>query len=139
MSYSTINRRKIQHKVNRLFHALNSNLANDELWRGRFFVRQYAAPRFEISGDRTLAQLYIQYRIYDKKTRKYQEVFTESFELTWGGAYRFWLSVNNFIVETIKVWNEEPRPSIQTAEDWTKIEIPLDQYVSCGWPIALPH
>ena len=63
----TWNYKKIQRKVNKIVRKLNKQIEDDELWKGRFYIRQvkrYMKPFDDMSGvdDAFL------FEMYDKKT-----------------------------------------------------------------------
>lgn len=111
--------RKIQRKVNKIVRKLNKQIEDDELWKGRFYIRQvkrYMRPYYDRSG---IDDAFL-FEMYDKKTgmkqlsnRWYSYFVLKTFnKLTW--------DLNNFIVDYVKVWQEDPRPNINNAIDYRK-------------------
>ena len=85
-------------------YAITKKLIKDPLWRGRFYVRRLKSE-FELFHDHSGGLLFITIRIFDKKTRKYKDISTDCMDMQ---IYMFeW--INNFIVNEVKVWeNEDP-------------------------------
>ena len=103
------NRKVHQRAVNRVIRKINESIKRDELWRGRFFIRQYEShfPRYEDgSGNQLLCVL----RFYDHKTQKYMDMCASSNQIFIHGGWETWNAMNNFIVRRLNVWkNEDPR------------------------------
>ena len=106
-----------QRAVNRVIRAINENVARDDLWQGRFFVRQWSARPVGYE-DGSGMELWIELRFYDHKTRKYMPMWMRSNEIIiWGGS-KIWQAMNDFIIEDIDVWrNEKP---YNEKIDWTR-------------------
>ena len=93
-----------QRAINRVLRAINQNVYNDDLWMGRFFVRQY---RREVRCYDGYMSMYVELRFYDHKTQKYSSEFLTSNDIIlWGGS-KIWSLMNDFIVEDIDVWRTE--------------------------------
>lgn len=60
-------RRTYQRKLNKLIKEVNKNIANDNLWRGRFEIRQKDAW-FEKFEDGSGGILFTVLRLYDKNS-----------------------------------------------------------------------
>ena len=71
------NRKTHQRKLNKVIKALNKNIENDDLWMGRFFIRQYSAEFYKYE-DGSGGELYVYLRFYDKKDKKYMEYYGDS-------------------------------------------------------------
>ena len=97
-----------QRAVNKVVRELNKNIENDNLWQGRFFMRQYARKIVSFGNEGML--LWLEMRLYDKKTKRYVRWFCDSNDvIIWGGS-KTWRRMNDFIVEDLDVWhNEDPR------------------------------
>ena len=65
---TSLNKKKHQRAMNALVRDMNKNIATDDLWRGRFYVRQIYAPQWYIYNDRSGAELFVHLKFYDKKT-----------------------------------------------------------------------
>ena len=40
---------------------------------------------------------------------------------------------NEFITEAAEVWSENPRPSTDTAEDWTSAKVNIEKLMAKDW------
>ena len=116
--YKTIDR-----KVNRVARKLNKQLAEDELWRGRFEVRQYQKAVETFSDGSKIGQY--NYRIYDKKTGKFATMgWTSEFRILRSAA--LWSFANDAIIKNFKVWDfdkDDPNYPYNDKTDYTKISI----------------
>ena len=124
------NRKAHQRALNREMRRINNNIANDNLWRGRFVVRQIGGQWK--SYDRLPAQnlpteyyYWVQLVLIDKKTGKFKILCDDSNHWCWG-AHLFW-KMNTFIINDCKVWEEEGREELYDKDkndyrDW-KAEI----------------
>ena len=65
-------RKVYQREFNKRIRALNKNIANDELWRGRFVFLQRDARWWRFS-DGSGGELIVFVRGYDKKTGYYKD------------------------------------------------------------------
>ncbi len=94
-------RKRMQKKCSKIIHALNRNLAQDELWKGRFYVHQWAAE-FERFDDNSGGYLKMMLDIRDKKTGQYSRFYTDNYEI----RYKLWEYVNDFIIYDSHVWDD---------------------------------
>ena len=63
-----MNKKKLHRKVNAYVKAINKNIYNDELWKGRFLIREY---RFQtISYGFNDFTEYFRFILIDKQTSK---------------------------------------------------------------------
>ena len=116
---TSMNRKKHQRALNRVVKSLNEDLAKDELWRGRFFVRQVFSS-WHAYEDKSGFFLVVILRFYDKKTNQYRDVYnTANHFAAWHGYWLF-RKMNSFIVEDINVWANE-NPMIDKT-DYTKVD-----------------
>ena len=99
--------RKLQRRVNAVVRRQNKALEEDNLWCGRFVVRQKQAVIHEYSDKSGWYGRFVM-RIYDKKTGLYKEECFNNYELEHG--WHLWCFVNDFIVQDVKVWEENPSP-----------------------------
>ena len=106
---TTKNRKTHQRKLNRYIKHLNQNIANDNLWKGRFYIRQKMAA-FYIYEDQSGAELKVILEMHDRKTGKICETYGTANALCRCNGYPLWEKMNWFIVEYIKVWDENPSP-----------------------------
>lgn len=120
------NRKVHQRALNSVIKSLNKSIERDDLWRGRFFVRQVSAQwvRYE---DGSGYSLHVVLKCCDRKTRQEWFFRGDSNSLAWGGGYRIWREMNDFIIERVKVWdNDDPR---KDKYDWIKDIEHRDVYV----------
>lgn len=115
-------RKNYQRKFNKVVRALNRNIANDDLWRGRFYFFQ-KDMRFEEFEDHSGGMMHIVMRGYDKKTGYYKDFIIEWAPYLTFGGHRIWEMANHFIAEDSGVWYEEPRINRVTAPDWTGVRV----------------
>ena len=78
----------------------------DHLWKGRFYVRQIDSPQWEIFEDKSGGMLYVHFRVFDKVTGKTLDSKWETVNHWINSSDLFWF-VNNFIIDDVKVWEEE--------------------------------
>jgi hypothetical protein len=117
-------RRDYQRKFNKKMRELNQNIMKDDLWRGRFVFLQKDAQWSEFA-DHSGGILIAWVRAYDKQTGYYHDYHIEY--APWMTFFNWHLTMdvgNKFIVEHADVWrNDDSRPSIKTAIDYTKIKV----------------
>ena len=104
-----------QKKVNKWVRAFNQKLREDELWRGRFYVHQERIYHYHTFDDGSGGILGIAFSLNDRKTGMSKEVYFSNYNY-----FHLGLAMNNFIVHDVDVWHENPRPSLDTAVDYTK-------------------
>ena len=126
-------RKAYQREFNKRIRTLNKNIANDNLWRGRFIFLQRDAHWCRFS-DGSGGELTVFVRGYDKKTGYYKDYCLEF--APWLNSVNWHLSMdiaNEFITEAAGVWSENPRPSIDTAEDWTSTKVNVEKLMDKDW------
>ena len=105
-----------QRKINKYVQTLNKNILKDNLWRGRFIVRQTNAY-WEAFDDGSGGVLTVVLEIRDLKTGLYQDFIIDNYDRGW----KLFEKVNKFIVEDSGVWD-----NIQEVKDdktdWTKVK-----------------
>ena len=109
MRYSWLtskDRKRHQRAMNDIMRQINRNVENDPLWKGRFYVRQIASQWSEYE-DKSGAELWVVLRFYDKKTCITKEVAETVNHWRYFNGSHMWWAMNNFIVEDVKVWDEE--------------------------------
>ena len=118
------NRQKHQRRINHFMRLMNKNIENDNLWRGRFVVRQSCAQWLPYE-DNSGWELYVGLKFIDKKTGyTYQYPMRSVNSICWGNAYRIWEKMNDFIIEKCQVWEKEGRDALYSDKtDWTKVKI----------------
>lgn len=109
-------RKKAQAKINKSVRALNKNIINDNLWRGRFIIRQIDAcwDRFE---DGSGGELRVWLEIRDLKTGLYMGFSVDNY----GTGWRLWENCNKFIAEYSGVWNNIDIVK-NDKTDWSKVK-----------------
>lgn len=133
MGWITSSNRKVhQRALNKVVRKLNDCLLADDLWRGRFLVRQGAYQLWYEYEDHSGWELYVTLELHDRLTGKVKTIAdTVNHWCMWGGSHLFW-AMNEFIAEDgpndANAWVLNPRPG--TAEYKTII----DNCVKKGWP-----
>lgn len=108
---SSFDRKKHQRRVNQYVRAINKNIENDNLWRGRFYVHQEGTPWFHIYEDKSGASLeYVCLVITDRLTEKSTKKWDSVNGWCHFGGYRLWSFVNDAIVNIFDVWHSELDP-----------------------------
>lgn len=96
-----------QRALNKLIRQVNKSLEQDELWRGRFMVRQVESPQWICYEDGSGAGLYVTLEFVDRCTGRYWRLYESvNHWRFWGGSY-LWRAMNDFIVERCDVWFEK--------------------------------
>ena len=104
---TTKNRKKQQRAMNKAIREMNNSIKNDSLWLGRFYARQLDGWLEEYE-DRSGANLYVRFRFYDRKTGITRDTSYDSANC-WRCFSHLFFEMNDFIVNTVKVWeNEDP-------------------------------
>ena len=117
--------KKVQRRVNALIKRQNEALAEDELWLGRFYMRQLRRDvwRFEDGSGACVSFLF---EMVDKKTGIRDICRLDNYELRvafkrGGGSWKLFEALNDFIIKKVNVWHEDPAPSLKTAVDYRKV------------------
>ena len=110
-----------QRRMNRAMRDLNKNIEEDNLWRGRFYVHQIARQR-HVYEDGSGMELWVTLELVDRKTGRTKQMF-ESVNYWTSFCSRLFWEMNEFIINDVDVWSEDPRPG--TPEwydnmDWIK-------------------
>ena len=93
----------LQREINRSIRALNDTVANDSLWRGRFYARQQAI-RFATYADKSGVWAIAKIAFIDKQTNVQHIVWLDNKDINGLGkrticGYRIWEVMNNFIIK----------------------------------------
>jgi hypothetical protein len=117
-------RRDYQRAFTKKLRELNKACEDDDLWLGRFVVRQLRSEWYQFE-DNSGGFLIIILRVYDKKTDYYKDYRIEYSKhrktINWVLSMDI---MNTFIVEDLDVWRKEnPRKEIK---DWRKVSVPED-------------
>lgn len=100
-------RKKIQRKVNRTVRLLNNDVRDDDLWRGRFIMRQKDA-RWSLYDDGSGGELFVLIEATDLKTGLKQEKWLNAIRsFSWVFDHQCWRFMNDFIVDEVDVWRAE--------------------------------
>lgn len=120
---STSQNRKVQQRAfNKVVRKINKNIEKDNLWRGRFVIRQDSSQWFAFPGEKDY-QLHVVLKFIDKKTKKSKYYSNFAFHYTlWHGANLFW-DMNNFIVDYCDAWSEGLEGLKNDKIDYAKIKI----------------
>ena len=109
---TSFNRKKHQRRMNKYVREINKNITNDDLWRGRFVIRQKDNPGFYIYEDKSGAEMpHVHLVITDLKTgAKYDKWDTDNGWCHFNGSH-IWEFANKAITEIFDVWrkNDDPR------------------------------
>lgn len=91
------NPKKIHRKVNAIIRKINKSIEKDELWKGRFYIREkeYHQYKFE---DNSGYILYLRYRYYDKITGESKDFWFDSCDVQFPSNDFLW-SMNDFIID----------------------------------------
>ena len=102
-------KKRHQRAINKLVRVMNRRLEQDDLWRGRFVIRQDEAPQWRRYEDGSGAELYVRLRFIDRATGLYY-VKWESVN-HWRGlratGFEIWKMMNWLITEHWNVWQED--------------------------------
>lgn len=103
------NKKRHQRAINKLVRAMNHNFEQDDLWCGRFVIRQDESPQWRRYEDGSGAELYVRLRFIDRATGRYY-VKWESVN-HWRGlratGFEVWKMMNWLITEHWDVWQED--------------------------------
>ena len=105
---TSMNKKKHQRAINKLVRAFNKQLELDDLWLGRFAVRQYeSSPQWCRYEDGSGAELYVKLKFIDRATgRYYVGNHTVNEWRNFNGAH-IWRIMNWLIIEHWNVWQED--------------------------------
>ena len=92
--------------MNRLVRSFNKQLEKDDLWRGRFMVRQIHSPKWHVYEDGSGAELFVHLEFIDRCTGK-TWVYADhvNYWRNYNG-YKLFEKMNWLIVEHWDVWKE---------------------------------
>lgn len=117
------NRKNHQRAINKIMRSINKNIVNDPLWKGRYCVRQYRSWWRRYWEEPNYYVFYAQFIFHDKKTHKIYITNTRSAnDWLFLNGYKLWMEMNDFILDS-GVWQENPRPTYETAPDYRKVEV----------------
>lgn len=120
-------RKKAQKALNKRVRLMNKVIEKDDLWMGRFEVRQKDAFWNEFS-DGSGGELFATLRFYDKGSGYYKDFIVSVLYPGFGNflTARIGITMNDFIINDCHVWEENPslRDAKSFTKDYTKIHIP---------------
>lgn len=99
------NRKVHQRAMNKLIRDMNKNICEDNLWLGRFYVKQINSD-WQLYEDGSGAELYVRLRFIDRKTGFTYDTPWETVN-HWRFEARLYWEMNDFIVEKCDVWGKE--------------------------------
>ena len=108
-------KKNIKEAVNKI---INNNVYNDDLWLGIFeiILNKIRFQRFEDwSGYTALIEI----TLIDNRTGLTKKEYVGYSEIFLGS--HLWNFMNDFIVGTTKVWEENPRPQLGKTENYRNI------------------
>lgn len=103
-----MNRKTYQHRINKLVRSVNKGIERDELWRGRFTIRQTEAQWVRYSSD--FYDLWVVLQFTDRLTGQTWEKSNMVSDWVFYDGYTLWWTMNSFIVDICDVWLKDPRP-----------------------------
>ena len=106
---TSMDRKTHQRAINRTVRAFNKRLELDDLWLGRFVIRQDESPQWRLYEDGSGAELFVRLRFIDRATGRYY-VKWESVN-HWRGlratGFEIWKMMNWLITEHWDIWQED--------------------------------
>ena len=112
--------KKLQHKINYAIRAINENIANDDLWRGRFYAQQKEI-HFYTYEDKSGVIAVVKIAFIDKQTGVKYIDWMRDLEIT--GVFssrvghKLWQKMNDFVCNATKHLNHKEYRNI--AIDYT--------------------
>ena len=105
---TSMDRKTHQRAINRAVRVFNKRLELDDLWLGRFVVRQYEdSPRWRKYKDNSGAELWVKLKFIDRATgRYYVGNHTVNEWCSFNGS-RIWRIMNWLITKHWDVWEED--------------------------------
>ena len=91
-----LNLKKRQRKVNRTIRAINKCLAEDDVWKGRFEIKQFDRSWY-VFEDGSGAVLNVYVEVYDKLTGKRM-----AYGVGCENLNKLWYAVNDFITKEVR-------------------------------------
>lgn len=96
-------RKNHQHWFNQYCRYVNKTIEEDELWLGRFCVKQ-KRTQMEWFEDGSGGLMRAELIMFDKKTKITRVGWYDGLDMDW----KFWHDFNDFIIDDCKVWEEVP-------------------------------
>lgn len=105
---TSMDRKTHQRAINRTVRAFNKRLELDDLWLGRFVVRQYEdSPQWRKYEDDSGAELSVKLKFIDRATGRYYVGNHTVNEWRSFNGSRIWRIMNWLITEHWDVWQED--------------------------------
>ena len=116
--------RRIYHRyLNKIIKDMNENIANDDLWKGRF-VFHIIATEFERFSDGSGGLLHAIIRGYDKAEGYYKDYIIEYAPWLRYSHFDIWKIGNCFITEDSGTYrNGNPFKDKENIPDYTKVKV----------------
>ena len=105
---TSMNKKRHQREINRLVREANKSIEKDDLWYGRFCIKQVESPQWHVYEDKSGAEYFVHLKFIDKCTGRYwiQAETVNHWRGSFGNGWRIWDKMNWFIVEHCNVWDE---------------------------------
>ena len=103
-------RKTHQRALNRLVREFNKALEKDDLWNGRFIVRQYEdSPQWCRYKDGSGAELWVKLKFIDRATGRYYvgAHSVNEWRGIWCNGHRLWEIMNWLITVHWDIWKED--------------------------------
>lgn len=116
---TSMNKKRHQREINRLVRETNESIEKDDLWYGRFCIKQVESPQWHIYEDKSGAEYFVHLKFIDKCTGHYwiQAETVNHWRGSFGNGWRIWDKMNWFIVEHCNVW-DEPLAKAHNYDAW---------------------
>lgn len=113
------NKKRHQREINRLIREANKSIEKDDLWHGRFCIKQVESPQWHVYEDKSGAEYFVHLKFIDKCTGRYwiQAETVNHWRGSFGNGWRIWDKMNWFIVEHCSVW-DEPLAKARNYDAW---------------------
>lgn len=128
------NRKVHQRAINKAIRQVNKNITNDDLWLGRFYIKQGSYHQWWQYEDGSGGNLYVVLEFHDRLTGRVKEIGEETNHFTyWNGSHLF-RDMNDFIVNEYdcNAWGGDIRPG--SAEYKAMIADLRDKNGNIIWP-----
>ena len=103
---TSMNKKRHQREINRLVRETNKSIEKDDLWHGRFCIKQVESPQWYIYEDKSGAEYFVHLEFIDKCTGRYWIQAETVNHWRASNGWRIWEKMNWFIVEYLDVWSE---------------------------------
>ena len=104
------NKKRHQRAMNKLVRSFNKAIEKDDLWCGRFIIKQVRSPQWRQYDDGSGAELFVHLKFIDSCTGQYYIAADQV--NCWRGlranGLELWRKLNWLITEHWGIWNEQP-------------------------------